>query len=376
MGLLRRIAWVPLALLGGTAVCLRVTLGGGEHLADPTGNPVLPHDALEVVADLQFPPGNIAVSRGGRIFFTFHPEGSPDVHVAELVGGKPKPYPSDEMQHDTGGPAEFQTPLALRIDVQNRLWVLDYGHYGVGGQPRLFTFDLATNRLLDVYDFPASIAGRFSMVNDFQVDPAGVHVYIAETSLFRGRPAIIVYDVENRTSRRVLEGHPSVTAKNYMINAAGRDMTVFGLVTLKIGVDSIGLDAKGEWLYYAPVSDDRMYRIATRDLLDGSLDDTALGEKVEVWGRKSLSDGISLDVEGNVYLSDMEHSAILQLRPDHELATLVKDERLRWPDGMSFGPDGWLYVTCSALHQVILAGGNAPYQIFRFRPGVAGTPGH
>jgi sugar lactone lactonase YvrE len=102
---------------------------------------------------------------------------------------------------------------------------------------------------------------------------------------------------------------------------------------------------------------------------------------VEVWGRKTLSDGITMDVDDDVYLSDMEHSAILQLRPDHTLVTLLKDERLRWPDGFSFGPDGWLYVSCSALHQVILKSsgeirGHAPYQLFRFKPGPAGVPGH
>ena len=165
------------------------------------------------------------------------------------------------------------------------------------------------------------------------------------------------------------------------MNAAGRDMIFFGLVTLEIGVDSIALDKQGKWLYFAPVSDGRMFRIAARDLNDESLSPGALGEKVEIWGRKTLSDGITMDLDDDIYLSDMEHSAILELRPDHTLVTLLKDERLRWPDGFSFGPDGWLYVTCSALHQVILRRAaryraHAPYQIFRFKPGPAGVPGH
>ena len=60
---------------------------------------------------------------------------------------------------------------------------------------------------------------------------------------------------------------------------------------------------------------------------------------------------------------------------------MVKDPSLRWPDGFSFGPDGWLYVTCSALHDVLFVSEqhmrkHAPFQIFRFKPGPLGVPGH
>jgi sugar lactone lactonase YvrE len=376
----RSILWLLLLVLVGLLALVRFTLGGGERLDDRTTNPLLPASALEVVADLPLPPGNIAVSNGGRVFFTFHPEASPPIHLAELIDGKPVPYPDEAFQKAEPTTPHFQTPLSLRIDRQNRLWVLDHGSYGITGQPRILTFDLKTNKLIDHYEFPSSIAGMLSMLNDFQVDPEGRRIYIAETSLFGRRPAIIVYDVENRTSRRLLDRHPSVMPKDYLMNAAGRDMTFFGLVTLKIGVDSIALDKQGQWLYYAPVSDDRMYRIAARDLNDESLSPGAVGQKVEIWGRKTLSDGITVDVDDDIYLSDMEHSAILELRPDHTLVTLLKDERLRWPDGFSFGPDGWLYVSCSALHQVILRSSGAiragaPYQIFRFKPGPAGVPG-
>jgi sugar lactone lactonase YvrE len=379
--LLRTVVWAFLLVAGALLALARYTLGGGERLEDRTTDPVLRASALEVVAELPLPPGNIAVSKSGRIFFTFHPEASPPIHVAELVDGKPVPYPSVEFQKPEGQAAHFQTPLSLRVDRQNRLWVLDYGSYGITGQPRIYAFDLKTDKLIDHYDFPSSVAGMLSMLNDFQVDPEGRRIYIADTSLFGRRPAIVVYNVESRTSRRVLERHPSVMPKNYLMNAAGRDMTLFDFVTLKIGVDSIALDKQGKWFYYAPVSDDRLYRIAARDLNDESLSPRTVGEKVEVWGRKTLSDGITMDVDDDVYLSDMEHSAILQLRPDHKLVTLLKDERLRWPDGFSFGPDGWLYVTCSALHQVILKSsgeirGRAPFQLFRFKPGPAGVPGH
>jgi sugar lactone lactonase YvrE len=378
---MRRIPVLLLFIAVGLVALVRYKLGGGARMDDWTTSPRLDSSVLEVVVNLPLPPGNVAVSRTGRVFFTFHPEANPPIRVAELIDGKAVPYPDAEFQEAEKGTPHFQTPLSLRVDRQDRLWVLDHGNYGITGQPRILAFDLKTNKLVDTHDFPSDVAGMFSMLNDFQVDPAGDKIYIADTSLFGGHPAIIVYDVKNHASRRLLEGHPSVLPKNYLMNAAGRDMTLFGIVTLKIGVDSIALDKQGRWLYFAPVSDDRMYRIAVRDLNDTSLKPGDLAAKVETWGRKTMSDGITMDLDDNIYLSDMEHSAIVQLRPDHELVTLLKDNRLRWPDGFSFGPDGWLYVSCSALHQVILRSSRqvreyAPYQIFRFKPGPAGVPGH
>src|SRR5262249_47195093 len=59
------------------------------------------------------------------------------------------------------------------------------------------------------------------------------------------------------------------------------------------------------------------------------------------YAKKTISDGATSDDDGRIYLTDPEHSAVVTVEPDRTLRTLVKDPRLRWPDGMSFGPDGW-----------------------------------
>jgi len=379
MARLARIVGVLVAILLLIVGGVRWKFGGGLRLADRTTNPSLPASALEVVANLDYPPGNIAVSDTGRIFFTLHPDGNPPAKVLELVNGRPVPYPDADFQEPRSDTPHFQSVLSVRIDQQGRLWTLDYANYGTG-QPRLLAFDLTTNRLVHQYDFPPAVAGFLSMLNDFQVDPRGEKIYIAESSPIRQTPAVIVYDTTTHTSRRLLDGHPSVRSGDYIIQAPGRDMIAYGIYALKIGIDSIALDKRGDWLYYGAVTGDEMYRIATKDLNDASLTPAALGARVETFASKTESDGLTMDVLDNVYIGDMEHSAILTLGADRKLTTLLKDARLRWPDGFSFGPDGWLYVTCSSLQHVLFIGSahmqaHAPYQIFRFKPGPLGVPG-
>lgn len=368
MRLARYALVLGLALVALLLAGVRARYGGGAVFPDRSGLPSLGPDALELVANLPHPPGNIAVSPSGRVFATFHPEGSPPISVFELVDGRPVAYPPGGLPGDLA----YQSALALRVDRRNRLWVLDHGRYGFG-TARLLAFDLESGALVHRHDFPSKIALLGSMLNDFQVAPDGKHVYVADASLFALIPAIVVYDVSARTSHRVLAGHESVLAENFAPVVQGTRMEFFGLFTVRPGVDSIALDDAGQWLYFASVTGTHLYRARTSDLREARMPWRELESRVERFAEKTMSDGIAIDAAGTLYLSDLEHSAVVALGQDRKLRTLVKDERLRWPDGFSFGPDGWLYLTCSALHQVILKSpdeiaSNAPFQIWRFRP--------
>lgn len=368
-------------LVIAAVITLHVRYGGGEAFPDRTGKPVMSIDQLEVVADLPLPPGNISVSETGRVFFTFHPEAKPDIKVAELVDGKPVPFPNMDFQTGEGGQNRyFRNVLSIRVDRQNRLWTLDNGHHGFDAT-RLLAFDLDSGRIVHEHIFVPGIAGLGSHLNDFQVAPNGRTLYIADASFFAKTPAIIVYDVATKHAQRRIEAHPSVVAEDYLPVVQGRKMKAFGLVTIRPGVDSIALDKRGEWLYFAPITNNHLYRVSTEDLNNPKLGNAALRDKIEIYAEKTMSDGLSMDRDDGIYISDLEHSAILRLDSKRQLTTLLKDERLRWPDGFSFGPDGWLYVTCSSLQDVIgksaaNVAAHAPYQIFRFRPGYEGVPGH
>jgi sugar lactone lactonase YvrE len=354
------------ALLGACALGVRLRYGGGDVFPDRSPPPVSPAPALEVVAELPLPPGNVAVAADGRVFFTMHPDGGPKEKLVEWVGGRAVPFPDAAFQE------RLATPIGVRIDARAWLWLVDHGTHGLG-DPKLVAIDIAS-RKIEVEQHLGEVAGAGSMLNDLVVRPDGKRVYIAEASVFALSPAILVYDVESQRAWRKLESDPSVMPERYFIHVDGEPMQPFGLFALRPGVDSIAIDRKGEWLYFAAMTARKLYRVRTAEL------EADATPHPEAFAEKTVSDGITSDDAGNVYLSDPEHGAIVRLSPEGRLETLLRDERLRWPDGFGFGPDGWLYVTCSSLQHVVMKSrshvdAHAPYHIFRLQPGATVAAG-
>ena len=58
-----------------------------------------------------------------------------------------------------------------------------------------------------------------------------------------------------------------------------------------------------------------------------------------------------MDGRGRLYLSAIEGDAV-KVRDGGRDTTLVQDERLRWPDTFSEGPDGTVYVTSSRIQDM------------------------
>ncbi len=365
-------------LIGGLAgaFALHVRYGPGEPYRDLTATPVLADDALQTVLAYPEPIGNVAVSADGRIFFTVHPESRPQGNrLLEWVDGAAEPFPSGSAQ-----PRLFDTVLGVVVDRQNRLWTIDHGNHGFRGA-RLLAFDLASGELVHDHAFTKEVAPAGSMLQDLHVTADGQTVLIADASIWRKRPAIVVYDTGTRSARRVLESDPSVSPEDYLIRTRSRDMSYLGgLISLKAGVDGIALDADNEWLYFGAINQSGLFRVPLAALLDASLPDRQIANQIERFADKPMSDGLSTDLSGNVYITDVEHGAVLAADPSGQLTTVVMSERVRWADDLSFGPDGWLYLADSAMQELILQTSahieqQAPYYIFRFRPGHQGIAG-
>ena len=150
-------------------------------------------------------------------------------------------------------------------------------------------------------------------------------------------------------SRRVLEGDISTRPEDIPIVIDDRTITVEG-EPAKIGVNPITIDPKNEWVYYAPMSGTSLYRISTKDLIDESLFESELSNKVQRYGDKPICDGITIDSAGNVYITSITDNAIGVVDKSGEYRILHQDdELLSWTDGMTFSPDDYVYVTVSQL---------------------------
>jgi sugar lactone lactonase YvrE len=98
---------------------------------------------------------------------------------------------------------------------------------------------------------------------------------------------------------------------------------------------------------------------------------SAQGPKSEVYAKPFPIDGIWMDKQSNIYLSNVQAKAVSRLTPDRKLETLVQDSRLRWPDTFSEGSDGAIYITAfhikdSPTYNKGKSVRTLPYQAFRF----------
>jgi sugar lactone lactonase YvrE len=339
-----------------------------QRLVDRTTPPLRPASQVETVARFDFPPMHVAISRGGRIFMDalVRDRDSP-IKTIELKDGKLVPFPDPTLQRD------YATVHGIHVDSRDRLWILDHGNYSLAHKPRLYGYDISTGKQIENYTFPSAVAAVGSMLNDIVVDVLHEVAFISDTGSFIGDSAVVLFDIKHRTSRRLLAGHPSLSPAPFDIHVENRPFRILRFIRPKLGIDGIALDSTNRWLYYSAFNRGELYRIPVAAALDATLDAGGLAGLPEKVADITMSDGMLFDHRGALYLSDVEHSAIVRVTPAGRLETVFKDPVFHWPVGYARAPDGQIYFTCSAIDQVqlksrkeVLAGG--PYFLYRFRP--------
>ena len=83
----------------------------------------------------------------------------------------------------------------------------------------------------------------------------------------------------------------------------------------KFNSDGIALTPDYNYLYFKPLSDDKLYRIKTAYLRDSTLPDQAYSNLVEDLGHFNTTDGMIFDKHGNLYMGDLEKYSLVKIDP-------------------------------------------------------------
>lgn len=310
--------------------------------------------SLELVfEDSTYQLTGVAKEEGGRLFINYPRWSGPYKYAVVTATGKDsaQPFPNAAMntwQPGQGGKDKWVCVQSVYIDDGGTLWVLDPSAPQLktiqGGGAKLVKMD-KSGKTQQTYLFN-NIISDTSYVNDVRIDVAKNFAYITDSKV----GGIVVVDLASGKMREVLKKHPSTQsdpAFKFIID--GHELMKDGKPA-KFNSDGIALTPEGDYLYYKPLSDDKLYRIKTEYLRDWKLTDTALASHVEDLGHFTTTDGMIFDKAGNLYLGDLQHSKIIRVDKNLKMTTVVEDQRLVWPDSYSIA-EGYLYITCSQIQK-------------------------
>ncbi|WP_201751617.1 L-dopachrome tautomerase-related protein [Paraglaciecola mesophila] len=368
-----------LTILGAAFLSSGIALAHAQPVTKTHAQQEISHE-LETYAtfDETTPPGNIAIGSDGRKFLSVHGFYGQSTKVVELFNdGTVKPYPNEEWatKPDENKLGLYDV-LGLNVDQNGVLWMLDTSAEDHAG--RIVGWNTRSESLEKIIYIAKPMITPGSFLNDLAVDAKHGKIYIADTAS-NEQAAIIIADIKTGQVRRVLEGSEYTQAEDIDMTIEGRVITLGGQPA-RLGINPITIDPESNWLYFGSMSGTSIYRIKTADLIDTRLDTSALESKIERYGDKSISDGITIDGGGNVYVTSVTKGAIEVTNPSGKSRTLYKDQRIIWPDGFAYGPDDYIYFTVNELYRspVLNGGDNASqgeFKVMRFPALSKGKPG-
>lgn len=339
--------------------------------ASSTGNSKLE----PVFEDTMFQFTGIAKEEGGRLFLTY-PRWSNIYRYAVVTthdSSGVAPYPNAEMnawQTAQPGSNKWVCVQSMYIDDSGGHWVIDPAAPMLktiaAKGAKLVKLDKTSGAIIKSYSLMSAISDT-SYANDVRIDTQNGFAYITDSKT----GGIIIVNLATSAVREVLKGDKStVSDPAYTFTIDNRILMKDGKPA-KFNSDGIALSPDKSYLYYKPLTDDKLYRIKTEYLRNFSLADTAFSKRVEDLGHFNTTDGMMFDKNGNLYMGDLQKYAIVKLDKNLKKTVLVQDSSLIWPDTYSIA-DGYLYFTCSQINkQPEYNNGinkrTTPYKVYRIK---------
>ncbi|HNQ92318.1 MAG TPA: L-dopachrome tautomerase-related protein [Alphaproteobacteria bacterium] len=365
---------IGLLMVGGSAVCL----------AAETTQP-----ALEVVAQLDQRPANLAVTSDGDIIVSLHPFDNPSTQLLMIKSdGTQDPFPSKEWnsgQPDLNG-LGFVNVIGVRCTPSDEVIALDIGDKDHA--PRMVFFNLGVQQATREVYIPRDFTTDQSFLQDFAYDWEKDRAYIADMGQADlsapAHPALIDVAPSAGWVRRVLPDFEEFMPPEKPLEIGGKVLRIEKdgkEIPVRAALNSITIDPQMDWLYFAPMGEGKLYRVPISRVSDMTYSKDDILKRLEVVSdKKPASDGITVDSAGNVYVAAIGKGEIGVITPDGEYKTYIKDDRLDWVDGFSFGPDGYLYATVSQLDRAPFFNkgedkSQKPFLIVRFKPLADGVMG-
>jgi sugar lactone lactonase YvrE len=326
-----------------------------------------------------FQPTGISVSKTGRLFVNFPLWSDRYVNavVEVMPDGTSKPFPDPEWnQWDfkaASAAKHFVCVQSVVVDESDALWILDPAAPALGpvvpGGAKLVKVDLKTNRVSRVIPFGPEVAKPDSYLNDIRFDLPRHTAYMTDS----GHGGLVVLDLDSGQAHRALDGDPSVMVEQGVhVIVNGKDLLRYGKPP-QFNADGIALSPDGEYLYYKPVTAENLYRVKTSLLRAANSAPDKVKAGVEKVAKTFPTDGLWMDKNRNLYLSDVSNDAVARLSPDGKLERIVSDPRLQWPDTFTEGPDGSIYISASNINNSPTynegkSTRTLPYAVFKFKP--------
>ena len=274
--------------------------------------------------------------------------------LVEITGQNTSvPYPDaywNSWHQGEDGNNKWVCVQAVHIDDRNTMWVVDPASPLMEGvyqhSYKLVKINLHTNAVERIYKFNY-VADNNSYINDVRIDTEKGFAYLTNSS----EGGLVIVNLDNGNMRQVLQGNSSVISDpSYHLTFHGIELKTDYGQPVKFNSDGIALTPDRKYIYYKPLSDDRLFRIQTKYLRNFDLSQTESASKVEFLGHFTVTDGMILDEQDNLYLGDVQHYRIMKITPDLQMSVFVKDRKLIWPDSYSIA-GGYLYVSCSQIQK-------------------------